>query len=109
VFAAGAALVALSFVTLGSALTPLPRPKESGALVRHGVYARARHPIYGGVLLISLGWSVAFAPWGIAPTIALALLFALKAHREEEWLAERYPDYAEYRRRTPKRFLPFVV
>ena len=40
---------------LGAALTPLPYPEPDGGLVTDGVYARVRHPIYGGVILVAIG------------------------------------------------------
>lgn len=97
---------ALGLRDLGPSLSPLPRPTEGGQLVRHGVYRRVRHPIYVGVLLVALGWSVLTASvvaGGLA--IGLAVLIDLKARREEVWLRERFPDYADYARRT-RRFIP---
>ena len=44
-----------------------------------------------------------FLALGLA--IALALLLDLKARREEIWLRDRYPGYAEYALHT-KRFVP---
>ena len=48
------------------------------------------------------------APLGLIPTALLALLFDLKARREEAWLMERFPKYAAYRARTPRRFVPWL-
>ena len=45
---------------------------------------------------------------GLLLTAVLVLFVELKSRREEQWLAERYPGYADYRRRTPRRFVPFV-
>jgi hypothetical protein len=42
-------------------------------------------------------------------TVLLALFPGLKARREELWLLDRYPAYAEYRQRTPRKFLPFSL
>jgi len=67
-----------------------------------------RHPVYGGAILVGLGWSLAAAPLGLAPTALLAVLFDLKARREEAWLIERFPDYAVYRLRTRWRFVPWL-
>ena len=67
-----------------------------------------RHPVYGGAILIALGWSLAEAPLGLVPTVLLALLFDLKARREEAWLIERFPEYAAYRTHTPRRFVPWL-
>jgi protein-S-isoprenylcysteine O-methyltransferase Ste14 len=106
---AGAVLVVAGARALGPSLTPLPRPRPGGGLRREGVYRLVRHPIYGGVLLLAAGWTLAVAPLAALPTAALAAVFDLKSRREEAWLAERYEGYAEYRRRTPRRFLPWLV
>ena len=51
---AGLSLSLAGSRALGSALTPFPRPRDDAAFREDGVYALARHPIYGGVLLIAL-------------------------------------------------------
>jgi protein-S-isoprenylcysteine O-methyltransferase Ste14 len=106
--AAGLALLLIAGVSLGPAFSPLPRPSERGRLNVHGVYRRVRHPIYGGVLLIALGWSLAESPLGLIPTAALVVVLDLKARVEEDWLEQRYPEYGPYRKRTPRRFVPWV-
>jgi protein-S-isoprenylcysteine O-methyltransferase Ste14 len=105
---AGALLVSLGVLSLGSSFTPLPRPRARTRLRQGGIFRRVRHPVYGGVILIGLGWSLADAPLGLVPTLLLAVLFDLKARREEDWLIERFPDYAAYRARTPRRFVPWL-
>jgi protein-S-isoprenylcysteine O-methyltransferase Ste14 len=107
--AAGASLAALGALALGRALTPLPRPRDEGALRDTGVYRHARHPIYGGLLLVGAGVSLACSPLALLPTAALLAVFELKSRREELWLSERYPGYARYRERTSRRFLPWVL
>src|SRR6266571_2447883 len=106
--AAGALLVVLGVLSLGRSFTPLPRPRARTRLRQAGIYRFARHPVYGGVILVGLGWSLADAPLGLAPTALLAVLFDLKARREEAWLIERFPEYAVYRARTQRRFLPWL-
>lgn len=101
-------VVALGVRGLGASLTPLPRPGLDAEMVDSGVYARIRHPIYGGLILAALGWAVltrSLPSFGIA--VLLAIFLDAKARREEGWLLDRYPTYAAYRRRT-KRFLPGV-
>jgi len=104
---AGALLGVLGLLSLGSSFTPLPRPRARTRLRQSGIFRLVRHPIYGGVIVIALGWSLAEAPLGLVPTVLLALLLDLKARREEVWLSERFPEYAAYRARTPRRFLPW--
>ncbi|MBV8080174.1 MAG: isoprenylcysteine carboxylmethyltransferase family protein [Actinobacteria bacterium] len=104
---AGIALFAAARVVLGRAFTPFPRPRENGGFRDGGPYRVVRHPIYAAVLLIAVGYALARAPLAFVPTALLAIVFDLKARREEAWLAERYPEYDGYRRRT-SRFLPFL-
>jgi protein-S-isoprenylcysteine O-methyltransferase Ste14 len=94
---------------LGKALTPLPAPRQETDVVSTGVYRLVRHPIYGGGLLIALGWTIVFATWpGAVLTAVLAVFFDLKSRREEVWLVERLRGYDAYRRATPRRLLPFI-
>jgi protein-S-isoprenylcysteine O-methyltransferase Ste14 len=105
---AGALLVVLGVLSLGRSFTPLPRPRARSCLRQSGIFRLVRHPVYGGAILIGLGWSLAEAPLGLVPTLLLALLFDLKARREEAWLIERFPEYAAYQTRTPHRFVPWL-
>ncbi|MBW6454960.1 MAG: isoprenylcysteine carboxylmethyltransferase family protein [Trueperaceae bacterium] len=105
---AGLLLALAAGLRLGRNLTPFPRPRPGGELVTAGVYAFARHPIYGGVLLLAIGWSVAQS--SVATLAATALLWALfeaKSRYEERALAEAYPEYPRYAAAT-RRFVPFV-
>lgn len=107
--AAGAALLVAGAIGLGSALTPFPAPRSTGELQTGGVYRLARHPMYGGGILIALGWSAIFATVvGLALTLLLAVFADLKSRREELWLERQYADYGAYRLRTRRRLIPFV-
>jgi len=107
--ATGVAIFIASRITLGRSFTTLPRPRDRSTLRTTGIYARARHPIYGGVLIAGLGLSLHRSPLVFVPTAVLAVVFWLKSIREEAWLAERYPDYPAYRQATPHRFIPWIV
>ena len=106
--ALGLVVLVLGAVALGRSLTPFPRPHPRSAFRQGGIYRHVRHPIYGGVIVLALGCSLAESPLALVPTLVLALLFDLKARREEAWLLERYPGYGAYRARTRRRFVPFV-
>jgi protein-S-isoprenylcysteine O-methyltransferase Ste14 len=105
---AGALVFVLGARTLGSAITPFPRPASEARLHEGGLFRYVRHPVYDGVILLALGWSLAEAPLGLLPTALLAVFFDLKARREEAWLDERYPGYSGYLERTPWRFVPWL-
>ncbi len=106
---AGLAMLVISRVALGASFTALPRPRDRSTLQTGGIYARARHPIYGGLLVAGVGLSLHRSPLALLPTALLALVFWLKSIREERWLAELHPAYADYRRATPRRFVPWVL
>ena len=104
----GAALVARGLIDLGRNLTPMPHPREGARLVISGVYARARHPIYGGLILTAFGWGLASVSLvTLVLAAVLALFFGLKSRREEAWLLEHYADYDAYMERT-RRFWPYL-
>ena len=104
----GVFLVVLGVLSLGRSFTPMPRPRARTRLRQDGIFRLVRHPVYGGTILLALGWSLADAPLGLIPTALLAVLIGLKARREETWLSERFPEYALYRARTPRRFVPWL-
>lgn len=107
--AVGLVVLVAGAAQLGRALTPFPAPRESGLLVAHGLYRHARHPMYGGGILIAAGWSIVFGTvLGGVLTLVLAVMLELKSRREEAWLVAHYPGYADYRRATRRRFLPYV-
>ncbi len=101
----GGALALRGAVDLRDALTPLPHPRADAELVEHGLYARVRHPMYGGLIMAAVGWGLVWAsPTALILAGGLAVFFLLKSTREEAWLVERFPGYVAYRRRT-RRFL----
>lgn len=106
--AAGFGLAVLGVGGLRRALTPFPRPAPDAVLVTSGVYGRVRHPIYGGLIVAALGWSLVTASW-LALVLSIALLgfFEIKSRREELWLVERFEDYPGYRAKT-RRFIPWI-
>jgi protein-S-isoprenylcysteine O-methyltransferase Ste14 len=91
------------FLDLGNSLTPLPHPRDDSQLVQTGVYSLVRHPIYSGLIIGGLAWTLyQLSLTHLLGTIALFWFFNAKASREESWLTERYPDYSEYCQRVKK-------
>jgi len=106
--AAGLGLAAKGLRDLGPSLSPFPRPHRSATLVQTGVFAHTRHPIYGGLIIASLGWALWRASGlHLLLTVALAAYLRAKGRHEETLLLERFPDYAAYRMRT-KRLIPWI-
>jgi len=84
-------------------------PLESARLVTTGPYGLVRHPIYVSLWLFA--WAGA-ADHLSALTVAMALVIAagllVRMILEEGLLRARFPEYADYARRT-KRIVPFVI
>jgi protein-S-isoprenylcysteine O-methyltransferase Ste14 len=58
IFILGTVIALIAAVNLGKNLTPLPRPKENAELIQSGLYRLVRHPIYSGVIVLSIGWGL---------------------------------------------------
>jgi len=106
--AVGLALAVWAYRSLGRAFTPFTRPPASATRVEGGPYRLARHPMYGGGILLFAGLSLIFSIPALALTAALAILWRAKSAAEERVLLQRFPDYEAYRRRTPRRFVPGI-
>lgn len=103
---AGLAIVVAASQRLGRELRTHPAPSSGAALRVDGPYRFVRHPIYAGLLVAALGLTLAAASVvAVLAFVALLALLAFKARFEERLLAERFPGYPEYARRTP-RFVP---
>lgn len=103
---AGAAVLGVAALNLGRSLTALPTPAARATLRTGGLYRFVRHPIYSGLLALVFGGAVAArSVVRLALATALLALLKRKATWEEAMLRQRYPEYDEYARRTP-RFVP---
>lgn len=91
------AVVASACLLSARALTAVPHPRREASLVTGGPYRWIRHPIYSGIVLAAIGLSVARASIvALAASLVLLAFFDLKRRREEAWLREQIPGYAEY-------------
>ena len=104
----GVAMLAGGMIGLRHSLTPFPRPLERARLQVGGAYGLVRPPIYGGLSLIALGWSLLSSPLALVPTAALVLVLETKSRLEESMLEHRFPEYDAYRRRVRWRFVPGI-
>ncbi len=84
--------------------THMPSVKDK--LVRHGLYAYARHPIYAGgfVILAGLAMIKPTLPFVLACFLGFSWLI-VQARLEETDLLQRMSEYKDYMKQVP-RFLP---
>jgi len=98
----------LSFHALGRNFRIFAAPRRSGTLVTTGVYSRVRHPMYVAAILIFAGYWLFFSSIISIPLwLAFSVLYVIKSIREERILADHYPQYEYYMRRT-WRFVPYI-
>src|SRR5574341_1275822 len=113
----GASTVAVAWVLIVAGSVPViwghlllgwrtHMPSVRDTLVRHGLYAYVRHPIYAGMLLVFVGIALLRTTWPVVVSCALACLWLMvQAKLEEIDLLQRLPAYREYMAQVP-RFVP---
>ena len=103
------ALLVAGIVGLGRSFAVPPGPAPNATLVTTGIYARARHPVFGGWILVGFGFGLAFSPWALPLAVLLVLELLGKTTVEERHLSARYPGYADYRAVVRRRFFPRLL
>jgi protein-S-isoprenylcysteine O-methyltransferase Ste14 len=108
-FAFGGALRLWPVYVLGDRFSGLVAIQPGHTLVTTGVFSRIRNPSYLGLLVSSLGWSLAFRSGiGVLMTAALIPPLVARMHAEERLLASEFgAEYDAYRART-WRLLPGI-
>ena len=97
-------------MTLGNNWSGRATVKAGHELIVSGPYSLARHPIYTGLLLASIGTALATAEWRCILGLALIVSgFAAKIGQEEKLMMQTFPDaYPRYRQRV-KALIPGVA
>jgi protein-S-isoprenylcysteine O-methyltransferase Ste14 len=78
-------------------------------VISTGPYARVRHPMYFGALIMLLGVPLALGSWwGVLATLPITLVIVWRLREEEIFLAKNLAGYLEYRMKVKYRLLPFI-
>jgi protein-S-isoprenylcysteine O-methyltransferase Ste14 len=112
---AGDALVALGFLinflvfkknTYGASTIQIA---EGQKVISTGPYARVRHPMYAGVLVMVTGVPLALGSWwGLLVLAPMVPLLIWRLLDEEKFLKSNLPGYTEYAQKVHYRLVPFV-
>ena len=98
----GLFIVIKAFIDLGENLTPLPYPMKESYLIKNNSYQNVRHPLYKGLLYISLGICIfSLSLIHLSLLISLAYILKIKALKEEERLKIKFPEYKKYIKEVP--------
>jgi len=104
----GLTIIAIAVLQLNRNLSPFPSPKAGSQLITSGLYSIVRHPIYLGIIVLFLGYTLYTASWfRLALTILISALFYYKSTYEESLLMQKFETYRVYRKSTSKIF-PFT-
>ncbi|HTY55404.1 MAG TPA: isoprenylcysteine carboxylmethyltransferase family protein [Candidatus Binataceae bacterium] len=106
-FAVGGVLRIWPVFVLGDRFSGLMAIQPGHTLVTTGIYSTIRNPSYLGLLLGSVGWSLAFrSVVGVILTLLLLLPLVARMRSEEALLRSQFgAEYEAYRART-RRLLP---
>ncbi len=107
--AAAILLMVWARVTFGLRSFHYAANPTGGGLVTTGPYRFIRHPIYAAILLFV--WTGVAANWSLqagALGLVASAMTVLRMLLEESLVVERYPEYADYARRT-RRVIPFIL
>ena len=98
----GLIIVTKALIDLGENLTPLPYPMNESKLIKNNSYQNIRHPLYKGLLFISLGIFIfSLSLIHLSLLISLAYILKIKALKEEELLKIKFPEYKKYIKEVP--------
>jgi protein-S-isoprenylcysteine O-methyltransferase Ste14 len=103
-YAGGGVLRIWPVFVLGNRFSGLVAIQEGHALMTTGIYRVIRHPSYLGLLIMSLGWALAFrSSAGVLLAALLLLPLIARIHAEETLLQSHFgAEYEVYRARTAR-------
>ena len=91
-----------AFQDLGENLSPLPYPIKEAILIKDNSYQKVRHPLYKGILFISLGICIfSLSLLHLLLFISISYILKIKALKEEEKLKIKFPQYKKYIKEVP--------
>jgi protein-S-isoprenylcysteine O-methyltransferase Ste14 len=103
----GGAIIGLfGVVGLRHSLSIFPTPTKKAELVSSGIYKFVRHPMYTGLILIALSFTICrLSLLGIVLFIGLISILIIKSSYEENLLLKRFSGYETYRQKTGRFFV----
>ncbi|QDO94602.1 DUF1295 domain-containing protein [Formosa sediminum] len=101
----GFSLSGIALLQINTKLSPFPTPKLNTTLHTNGAFKMSRHPIYTGILAITIGYGLyTTSLFKLLLAFLLLVLFYFKSKYEEQLLIKKFPEYAAYKRKT-RRFI----
>jgi protein-S-isoprenylcysteine O-methyltransferase Ste14 len=107
---AGSLFAIWARIALGGNWSATPTVKDSHELVVRGPYSLSRHPIYSGLLTITLGTVLVVGEWrSFVGFFVVVLALILKMCHEEQLMTQQFPEsYPRYRQQV-KALIPGLL
>jgi protein-S-isoprenylcysteine O-methyltransferase Ste14 len=78
-------------------------------VISTGLYARVRHPMYMGGIVLLVGMALALGSWsGLVVFLLFMPALIWRIFDEERFLAKNLPGYSQYQQEVKYRLLPFI-
>ena len=88
-------------ISLGGNYSDCYEQRKPSKIVKTGLYASVRHPIYTSNIILVLSVLIISGSYLIFVSLLLITLFyTISAFREERYLVNRFPSYERYSKRT---------
>ncbi|CAM3938398.1 isoprenylcysteine carboxylmethyltransferase family protein [Flavobacterium branchiophilum] len=101
----GVLVVLMAVLQLNTSLTIFPTPKSHSTLLSKGVFKYSRHPIYSGILMLTVGNAISQTSYyKLIISELLVVLFYFKSQYEEQQLAKKFPEYQDYQKKVRRFF-----
>jgi protein-S-isoprenylcysteine O-methyltransferase Ste14 len=101
----GSMLLGSALIVPGLAIRALAsgHVRKNEQLTMTGPYAYTRNPLYLGSLILALGFAISARNlWiGVGLIVIFLAIYLPVIGGEEAFLSERFPEFAEYKRRVP--------
>jgi protein-S-isoprenylcysteine O-methyltransferase Ste14 len=82
---------------------------DEQTVITTGPYARVRHPMYAGVLIMYVLAPLALGSyWAVLPALPLIFILVARIKNEEKILVEKLAGYGEYMQRVKFRLIPGI-
>jgi protein-S-isoprenylcysteine O-methyltransferase Ste14 len=83
--------------------------EQGQRVIDTGPYAVVRHPLYLGAILLYLATPIALGSyWAVPAFVPIVPLMVMRIRNEEQVLLRDLVGYAEYRRKTRYRLVPWI-
>ena len=108
----GCLLFLITHIALKNNWSPYLELNKEHKLITTGVYSIVRHPMYTSFMLTIIGNGLILANWFILGFgLAVSVISYIIRLDDEERMMEDYfgDEYREYKKKTPKRIIPFVL